>query len=117
MCAHVAWGTGRWLAGVYDLRGAGLPGSQAELPPPSTVLPREKPIPKAAPPTRWELFAKEKGIKKRKRERMVFDDEKKEWAPRWGYKVCRCILCSMLPSSPLFGSPAVVVSHIAAPQQ
>jgi hypothetical protein len=60
---------------------------QAQLPPPSTVLPREKPVPKAPEATRWELFAKEKGIKKRKRERMVFDEEKKEWAPRWGYKV------------------------------
>ena len=51
------------------------------------MLPREKPAPKAKEETRWEAFAKEKGIKKRKRERMVWDEEKKEWAPRWGYKV------------------------------
>ena len=36
--------------------------------------------------TRWEKFAKEKGIVKRKRERMVFDEKKNEFAPRWGYK-------------------------------
>lgn len=61
-------------------------GPLAELPKPTTVLPREKPAPKAKEETRWEAFAKEKGIKKRKRERMVWDEEKKEWAPRWGYK-------------------------------
>jgi regulator of ribosome biosynthesis len=71
---------------------------QAELPKPTTVLPREKPAPKPKEETRWEAFAKEKGIKKRKRERMVWDEEKKEWAPRWGYKVgpsaraCACVL-------------------------
>lgn len=28
-----------------------------------------------------------KGIKKHKKERMVFDKEANEWRPRWGYKV------------------------------
>ena len=32
-------------------------GRIAELPPPTTVLPREKPLPKPRPPTKWELFA------------------------------------------------------------
>ena len=27
-----------------------------------------------------------KGINKRKRGRMVWDEEAKEWKPRWGYK-------------------------------
>lgn len=31
------------------------------LPPPTTVLPREKHLPKTKPPTKWELFAKMKG--------------------------------------------------------
>lgn len=34
--------------------------------------------------TRWERFAKDKGIRKRKRGRMVFDEIKKDWVPRWG---------------------------------
>ncbi|CAI8024725.1 Ribosome biogenesis regulatory protein homolog [Geodia barretti] len=57
-----------------------------ELPTPSTVLPREKPIPKPKGLTAWETFAKAKGIKNRKRSRMVFDESGQEWKPRWGYK-------------------------------
>ena len=33
----------------------------AELPPPSTRLPREKPLPTPKPMTKWEQYAKEKG--------------------------------------------------------
>lgn len=47
-------------------------------------LPRAKPIPKAKPLTRWQKFAKEKGIKKTKRSRLVWDDQKKDWVPRHG---------------------------------
>lgn len=57
-----------------------------ELPPPTTILPREKPIPKQKAPTKWEQFAKTKGITKRKRSHMVFDEKTQEWKPRWGYK-------------------------------
>ena len=59
-------------------------GRLADLPAPTTVLPREKPIPKPKPPTRWEQFAKEKGIQKKKKDRMVYDDATKEWRPQWG---------------------------------
>ena len=61
-------------------------GRLAELPAPTTVLPREKPVPRPKPLTRWEQFAKEKGIQKKKNERMVYDDQAKEWRPNWGYK-------------------------------
>jgi regulator of ribosome biosynthesis len=61
-------------------------GRLAELPAPTTVLPREKPVPKPKPLTRWEQFAKEKGIQKKKKDRMVFDETTKEWRPQWGYK-------------------------------
>lgn len=58
----------------------------ADLPNPTTLLPREKPLPKQKPMTRWEKFAKEKGIKpKEKRSRMLFDEQTNEWKPRWGY--------------------------------
>lgn len=60
---------------------------QAQLPAPSTVLPREKRMPDLAPETRWEKFAKAKGIKNKKKERMLWDEQTQEWRPRWGYKV------------------------------
>lgn len=50
------------------------------------MLPREKPLPKDKPLTRWEKFAKTKGILNRKRDRMVYDEESGEYKPRWGYK-------------------------------
>lgn len=62
-------------------------GIIAELPMPVTAIPREKPIPKAKEPTKWELFAKKKGIQSKPREgKMVYDEEKGEWVPKWGYK-------------------------------
>jgi len=59
-------------------------GPVANLPRPKTSIPREKPLPKDKPSTRWEKFAKEKGIKKRKRERLIYDEETKDYLPRWG---------------------------------
>merc|ERR1712110_1074888 len=46
-------------------------GAIATLPQPETILPREKPIPKPKPLTRWQKFAQEKGIRKQKRSKMV----------------------------------------------
>jgi regulator of ribosome biosynthesis len=54
------------------------------LPPPTTLLPRTKPLPKPKPPTRWERFAAAKGIQKKRRERMIWDEERQDWVPRWG---------------------------------
>ncbi|KAG0267140.1 Rhodanese- sulfurtransferase [Mortierella polycephala] len=61
-------------------------GVMAMLPVPTTLLPREKPLPKPKPETRWEKFAKAKGIGKRKKDRMVYGDASGEYKPRWGYK-------------------------------
>ncbi|CAG8671166.1 17963_t:CDS:2, partial [Racocetra persica] len=61
-------------------------GVVAELPKIVTVIPREKPLPKPKPPTRWERFAKLKGIKKNKKSKLIYDEKKGEWVPRWGYK-------------------------------
>ncbi|KAJ1894311.1 Rhodanese- sulfurtransferase [Kickxella alabastrina] len=58
----------------------------ATLPKTTTVLPREKPIPKEKPPTRWEKFAKIKGIQKRKSTGKVFDEDQGEWRRKYGYK-------------------------------
>uniref|UniRef100_A0A8L0DPJ0 Ribosome biogenesis regulatory protein n=1 Tax=Oncorhynchus mykiss TaxID=8022 RepID=A0A8L0DPJ0_ONCMY len=46
-----------------------------KLPEPTTPLPREKPPPKPRPPTKWEEFAKLKGIQKKKKTNLVWDDK------------------------------------------
>jgi len=58
----------------------------AVLPKPTTILPREKEVPKIKPTTKWQEYAKMKGIQNRKKGRMVWDDESKSWKPAWGYK-------------------------------
>lgn len=59
-------------------------GPLADLPPPSTPIPREKSLPKEKPLTKWEKYAKDKGIKKQKKSRMVWDETAREYRPRWG---------------------------------
>jgi len=55
------------------------------LPPSKVVMPREKPIPKPKPLTKWERFRLEKGIQaKEKRSRLVFDPITKDFVPRYG---------------------------------
>jgi len=54
------------------------------LPQVITIFPRHKKIPEAKPLTKWEKFAKEKGIMKTKRSRMVFDEITQNYVPRWG---------------------------------
>lgn len=63
-------------------------GPLAALPAPVyPLLPREKPLPKPKAETKWESFAKRKGIASNtKKDKLVWDDETKEWVPRWGYK-------------------------------
>ncbi|KAF5363840.1 hypothetical protein D9756_000233 [Leucocoprinus leucothites] len=61
-------------------------GPLAMLPPPTLLLPREKPLPKPKEPTKWEKFAAAKGINKTKHEKKVWDEEKQEWVARWGWK-------------------------------
>lgn len=64
---------------------AGL-GRLVTLPPPSTRLPREKPVPKPREPTTWEKFAKLKGIHKRKKEKIAYDEQSGQWKRTFGYK-------------------------------
>jgi regulator of ribosome biosynthesis len=61
-------------------------GPLAILPTETFIFPREKRIPEPKPETRWEKFAKTKGILKKKKERMVYDEVMKEWRPAFGYK-------------------------------
>ncbi|RDB19864.1 Ribosome biogenesis regulatory [Hypsizygus marmoreus] len=59
-------------------------GPLAQLPLPTTQLPRAKPLPKPKPPTKWEAFAAAKGIQHKVRDKKVWDEEKQEWINRWG---------------------------------
>ncbi|OON19875.1 ribosome biogenesis regulatory protein, partial [Opisthorchis viverrini] len=54
------------------------------LPKPTFRLPREKRIPAVRDLTRWERFAKLKGIKNKKKSRKVWDPTTQSWRPRWG---------------------------------
>ncbi|KAJ6586814.1 ribosome biogenesis regulatory protein-domain-containing protein [Mycena vulgaris] len=59
-------------------------GPLAQLPVPTTSLPRAKPLPKPKPPTKWEQFAAAKGIQHKVRDKREWDEEKQEWVNRWG---------------------------------
>mmetsp|Transcript_9232 Transcript_9232/g.27795 ORF Transcript_9232/g.27795 Transcript_9232/m.27795 type:complete len:270 (+) Transcript_9232:127-936(+) len=75
---------------LFQLERAEDPGPGVRvvsLPDAVTRLPREKPVPRPREMTKWEVFAKEKGIqKKKKRDRMVWDEEAGEFKPIYGYK-------------------------------
>nr|GEV64037.1 ribosome biogenesis regulatory protein homolog [Tanacetum cinerariifolium] len=60
-------------------------GPVVSLPPPTTKLPREKPLPKPVPPTKWEVFAKKKGIQNKKKDKLVYDEQTQSWKRRHGY--------------------------------
>lgn len=73
------------VAALYELpTESSIDGPVTKLPPPTTQLPRAKPLPKPKPPTKWERFAAAKGIQKKRRDRKVWDEEKQEWVNRWG---------------------------------
>ncbi|PNY24526.1 Regulator of ribosome biosynthesis [Tolypocladium capitatum] len=69
--------------------GSTTDGVLLTLPPPTTRLPREKPVPEAKPPTKWERFAAKKGIRPKTREQrrnLAFDEDSGEWKRKWGYQ-------------------------------
>ncbi|CAH8569185.1 unnamed protein product [Schistosoma turkestanicum] len=55
-----------------------------QLPKPTFRLPREKKIPSPKELTRWDRFARLKGIQNHKKSRKVWDPESESWKPRWG---------------------------------
>jgi regulator of ribosome biosynthesis len=67
-------------------------------PAPVNFLPRWKPLPKPKAPTKWEQFARKKGIGKfggslkggaaleERKKNLVYDEESGEWVKKWGYK-------------------------------
>ncbi|KAL1766430.1 ribosome biogenesis regulatory protein-like, partial [Sigmodon hispidus] len=58
----------------------------ARLLEPVTLLPREKPLPWPRPLTRWQQFARLKGIRPKKKTNLVWDEVSGQWRRRWGYK-------------------------------
>mmetsp|Transcript_34914 Transcript_34914/g.84438 ORF Transcript_34914/g.84438 Transcript_34914/m.84438 type:complete len:301 (+) Transcript_34914:341-1243(+) len=77
------------VAHLFTLPGEAPPygnGRVVTLPAPTTRLPREKPVPKKKELTTWEKFAKLKGIRKRKKDKIVYDESAGEWRRRYGYK-------------------------------
>ena len=58
------------------------------LPTPTTPIPREKHLPTEKVETKWERFARKKGISKEPKSegKMVYDEEKGDWVPKWGFK-------------------------------
>ncbi|NXL14403.1 RRS1 protein, partial [Setophaga kirtlandii] len=66
-----------WELPAERAGGAGGP-LVAQLPEPTFRLPREKPAPKPRPPTRWEQFARLKGIRRKKKTSLVWDEQAKE---------------------------------------
>lgn len=61
-------------------------GAITLLPSEVSALPRTTRIPEPKPETKWEKFARDKGIVNKKKERMVYDDVTGEYKPRFGYK-------------------------------
>ena len=60
----------------------------AELPKPKYVLPRSRKLPKPKPLTKWQQFAKDKGIrtKKKGRAKLKWDDLLQKWTPTYGFR-------------------------------
>lgn len=56
------------------------------LPQPTTVLPRAKPVPKPRPLTKWQEFAKAKGITKKKKDKLQWDEQLQKWVPLYGFR-------------------------------
>lgn len=61
------------------------PANAVKLPLPTTILPRSRAIPKTTKDkTKWEQFASDRGMSKKKRSRMVYSEQMGEYLPRWG---------------------------------
>lgn len=58
----------------------------AKLPKITYALPRARRLPEPKALTKWEEFAKAKGIKKRKKDKKTYDTELDKWVPTFGYQ-------------------------------
>ncbi|GJQ73311.1 hypothetical protein Trydic_g13682 [Trypoxylus dichotomus] len=58
----------------------------AKLPKPTYILPRARHVPKPKPLTKWQEYAKLKGIQKKKKSKLSWDEQLQKWIPLYGYK-------------------------------
>ncbi|XP_050214094.1 ribosome biogenesis regulatory protein homolog [Mercurialis annua] len=73
-------------AGLFSLPSTeNIDGPLVKLPPPKFKLPREKHLPRPQPPTKWETFAKARGIQNRHKDKRVYDQQTHSWKRRFGY--------------------------------
>lgn len=73
----------RTLAGQY--KDYDMQDNEVILPDPTTDFPRFKRLPQGKIMTKWETFAKKKGIKKKNnRSKLVYSEEVGDWVPRHG---------------------------------
>lgn len=102
---------------LYGLLANAQEKSVIRLPPPVTQLPREKPLPEARQLTRWEKFAKEKGIVKHKRSKMVWDEVSGPITGRRCACTCTCTCCvCMCVHRAHAGTPAPQEKQVWAPR-
>lgn len=59
------------------------------LPDPTTLFPRFNPMPSKKDLTKWERYAQDKGIKRRKKTHKVFDEASQTWVMRHGSRGAR----------------------------
>ena len=86
--AGLAQGMAQALVGrVFELPTTAAPvGRLAALPRPTTQVPRYQRLPSVRKAkTKWQQFAEEKGIQKRKRSKLVWDEREQDWKRRHGY--------------------------------
>lgn len=112
------------ITSLFSLPTTSTPdGPLAQLPPPTTQLPRTKPLPKPKPLTKWQQFANAKGIQHRERDKKVWDEEKQDWVNRWGWKGANKKeeeqWLSEVPANagacPFFPTPSVRRAHVLTP--
>lgn len=60
-------------------------GLFATLPDQKVLIPREKPVPKEKKKTAWQEYAKEKGIRDIKKDKLVYDKVNDEFRPSFGW--------------------------------
>jgi regulator of ribosome biosynthesis len=63
----------------------GSVGAIVRIPKSTTPFARQKPLPAKAALTRWEKFARIKGIQKRNRSKKVWDETTQTWKRRYGF--------------------------------
>ncbi|KAK0173168.1 hypothetical protein PV328_006406 [Microctonus aethiopoides] len=65
----------------------------AHLPKPAYILPRARAVPKLKALTKWQEFAKQKGIrsKKKGKSKLQWDDQLNKWVPTFGYQRTKAI--------------------------